>query len=82
MAGVLAAPAVLELFDDLLHVLDLVLVCDQYRILGFDDHQVLDPHGRDQAAVCMHEGVVGVMAESIALEHIACGILGADFPER
>ncbi|MOA15758.1 hypothetical protein D3C78_1359380 [compost metagenome] len=72
----------LELFDDLLHVLHLLLVRHQNSILGLNDHQILDAHGRHQAVFRMHISVARTLAKYVALEHIALSILGADVPKR
>ena len=45
MVGVLVTLAALELVNNLLHVLYMVLVRDQHRILGFHDDQVFHANG-------------------------------------
>ncbi|MNN86676.1 hypothetical protein D3C81_2041160 [compost metagenome] len=54
---------------------------DQHGVLGLDDHQILDANGSHQAAVGMHIGVAGVLAQHVALEDVALGILSADVPQ-
>ncbi len=78
----LAALLTLQLLDDAFDMLRLVLVRHQHRILGFDDHQVLDADGRHQAVVRMHVGVAAAVVEHVAAKHVAFGVLAAHVPQR
>ena len=45
-----ASPVMLELFDDLAHILRMVAMGNQQRILGVNDHQILPPRPAPQTS--------------------------------
>ena len=73
----------LDLVDDLFHVLDAILARHQRRIGRVDDDQVLDPDGRDHAAVrCAHQAVAGVDRQHIAFVAVAIRVAVGRGPQR
>ncbi len=68
--------------DHLLDALDLVLVGNHHRVLGFDDHDVVQTDHRHQFTVAVDHAVAAVLDDDVALGDVAVGVLGVDFPQR
>lgn len=82
MPDVLVALLRLKPLDDLLDLLTLVAMRDQYGVLGFNDHQILDPHGRDQTMVGLHQAIAGREGHHVAVQAVTIGIALPDIPDR
>ncbi len=78
----LVAVLLLEGVDQLLDVLDLVLVGDHDRVLGFHHDHVFQTDQGHQLAVAVHQAVAAVMQDDVALDDVAVVVLGMDVPQR
>ena len=78
---VFAALVGLQVLHDLFHVLGTIFIHHQYRILGADDHQVLNADSRHQLFVAVDVAVLAVVHPGIAVQHVAKLIFGADIPQ-
>ncbi len=78
---VFAALVGLQVLHDLFHVLGAVFIHHQHRILGADDHQVLNADSRHQLFVAVDVAVLAVVHPGIAGQHVAQLIFRADVPQ-
>ncbi len=78
----LATALGVEVLDHVLDVLHPVLVGDHHGVLGFHHHDVLQADHRDQLAVAVHQAVVAVVDQHVALGDVAVGVLGVHVPDR
>src|SRR5690606_34744347 len=79
--GLLAVPGV-QGVDQLLDVLHRALVGDHHGVLGLHHHHVVHADQGDQLGRAVHEAVVAVVGDHIALEHVAVAVLLLHVPQR
>ena len=68
--------------DHLFDPLNLVLVGDHHRVLGFDHHNVVQTDHRHQFAVAVDHAVGTVLNHHIALADVAVDVFFIDVPQR
>ncbi|MOA42403.1 hypothetical protein D3C78_1644490 [compost metagenome] len=61
MVEVLVARLALQAVNDFFDILHMVFMGNQYSVLGFNNHQVLDANSGNQAAIGMYIGIPGAV---------------------
>ena len=80
--AVLGAATLVELRDDLLHVLAAAAIGDHHRVGRLDHHHVVQPHHADEPAGGVDQRVGAVLRDHVADAGIAVGILARHLPHR
>src|SRR5882762_9835589 len=82
MQRILGAPQLFQPQHQLLHVLYVILRRHQHRVLGLDDHVVLESHRGHQAALGIQVAPVGVFAEHVPAYDVTVRVGVARLVER